>query len=380
LVLNMGRVASSWKEFKEKVAGGFDAGTAGRDSVFETPSVDFRTVGGVGDFVGRLGADLAGNFSRNFWWKNNHPLGVADSVGEKAVMVNGLPYGYQTLGGAALALGVLPVLSGNLDITNLGQGGRPQGYQALFPNPIDQTQTTNQFGELLGRYVLGRKGNILPYEKFVEERPDISPENYAAFKGSTGWMNKDFFGLQDTPAQNLVAGIVAGGLLGAYRKRGRYQDGELTPRVTKRMGTYDGKYVEMPDKLEQGTVDRLMGGAVRGGLLGGLAGAAVAPLTELGAIRSDKTVDGQDAVTLLGYQTPLTAIGLTGLAAFGLRKAVQSRLPNAEKVYEELDVLENLKNKGSYRDNGQFIYDPVVAKQRYDDAWKNQQRQPPVRK
>jgi len=316
----------------------------------------------VGGFVGRVASDVVGDETRNAMWRYNHPLGVSSFTGSDALKVQGMPVGYQALGGAALALGVMPIASGNFDVGNLGEFGRPKGYSALFQDPTDPTKTTNALGEFAGRYFLGRKGNLLPYEQLAKERPDVTPEAYAAAKNSSGFMAKDFFGLQDNPMQSIAIGLGAGAALGAYQRRGKYSRGEdgkikVEPRVVAKMEnvpifTYSteqklykdgpkkgepifykgeavtedvraakpiGRYwVEDPSRVEMGKAENLVGGAIKGAVIGGLLGSVVPSVAELGAIKTQKSLSGEDAISLLGYEVPMSAALVTAGAGVGL--------------------------------------------------------------
>ena len=316
----------------------------------------------IGGFVGRVASDIVGDDTRSLYWKYNHPLGISSFSGSNALKVTGMPVGYQALGGAALALGVMPIASGNFDIGNLGEFGRPKGYSALFADPTDPTKTTNPLGEFAGRYFIGRKGNLLPYDQLVKERPDVTPEMYAEAKGSSGYMAKDFFGLQDDPTKSIAIGTSLGAALGAYQRRGRYSRGEdgrikVEPRVvtsmenipiftySKREKTYKdgprkgetiyyrgkpvieevrsdkpiGRYwIKDPAYIEPGKPENLIAGALKGGAIGGLVGAVVPSLAELGAIKTQKNLSGEDSISLLGYEVPMSAALLTAGAGVGL--------------------------------------------------------------
>ena len=60
--------------------------------------------------------------------------------------------------------------------------GGAEGYEAAVPDPEDKTKSSNPVLEVAAKYILGRTGNILPYEEFKKVRPDVSPEEYRAYK------------------------------------------------------------------------------------------------------------------------------------------------------------------------------------------------------
>ena len=49
----------------------------------------------------------------------------------------------------------------------------------------DPTKTSNVVGEVGLKYIMGRTGNLLPYDEFKKVRPDVSPQEYGAYKGSS---------------------------------------------------------------------------------------------------------------------------------------------------------------------------------------------------
>lgn len=60
--------------------------------------------------------------------------------------------------------------------------GGAEGYEAALPSQDDKTKTENLIGEVAMKYVMGRTGNMLPYDEFKKVRPDVSPEEYRAYK------------------------------------------------------------------------------------------------------------------------------------------------------------------------------------------------------
>ena len=64
----------------------------------------------------------------------------------------------------------------------MGQLGVSPGYKAVVPSEDDPRETADPVMEAASRYFLGRTGRLLPYDEFVKERPDVSPEEYRAYK------------------------------------------------------------------------------------------------------------------------------------------------------------------------------------------------------
>ena len=60
--------------------------------------------------------------------------------------------------------------------------GGYEGYEAAVPDAEDKSKTSNAILEIAAKYILGRTGNLLPYDEFSKVRPDVSPEEYRAYK------------------------------------------------------------------------------------------------------------------------------------------------------------------------------------------------------
>ena len=60
--------------------------------------------------------------------------------------------------------------------------GGAEGYKAASPSEEDPTKTDNVLTEIALKYVMGRTGNLLPYEEFKKVRPDVSKEEYNRYQ------------------------------------------------------------------------------------------------------------------------------------------------------------------------------------------------------
>ena len=60
--------------------------------------------------------------------------------------------------------------------------GGYEGYKAALPSEEDPSKTANVLGEIALKYVMGRTGNLLPYEEFKKVRPDVSREEYNRYQ------------------------------------------------------------------------------------------------------------------------------------------------------------------------------------------------------
>ena len=66
----------------------------------------------------------------------------------------------------------------NAGLGLLSPFGGAEGYKAAIPSDEDPSKTENVIGEIALKYVMGRTGNLLPYEEFNQVRPDVSPQEY----------------------------------------------------------------------------------------------------------------------------------------------------------------------------------------------------------
>ena len=70
----------------------------------------------------------------------------------------------------------------NAGIGLLNPLGGSGGYEAVMPSEEDPTKTSNVIGEVAAKYILGRTGNLAPYEEFVKHRPDVDIGEYNRYK------------------------------------------------------------------------------------------------------------------------------------------------------------------------------------------------------
>ena len=70
-------------------------------------------------------------------------------------------------------------------------GGGTDGRKAIFPTDADPTQTSNVLAEVAAKYVLGRQGDLLPWDEFSKVRPDVSQSEYNSYKAHRWDKNTD---------------------------------------------------------------------------------------------------------------------------------------------------------------------------------------------
>ena len=60
--------------------------------------------------------------------------------------------------------------------------GGAEGYKAALPSEDDPTKSSNVLGEVGLKYLMGRTGQLLPYEEFKKVRPDVSRDEYKRYQ------------------------------------------------------------------------------------------------------------------------------------------------------------------------------------------------------
>ena len=85
--------------------------------------------------------------------------------------------------------------------------GGSGGYTAALPSQGDLTKTDNVIGEVAAKYVLGRTGNLLPYEEFSKYRPDVDIGEYNRYKAFKYDKEIDY-DIRDGDVNLLPAGVL----------------------------------------------------------------------------------------------------------------------------------------------------------------------------
>lgn len=161
--------------------------------------------GKFGFGVGRTIGDVIGNGSRQVLW-NLHPADFVGThtpqwLGEDATRMAQVVVPFAAVTGLELG-------SQTYNPFNLGQGGRVAGYAAINPDDEDPRISTTPVSELLiDRGLLGKRGRLLPWEQFRQERTDIPYEQYEKYQNYL--RNKDENFLRDATG-GLVKGTLDG--------------------------------------------------------------------------------------------------------------------------------------------------------------------------
>ena len=265
------------------------------------------TLGGkAGHLAGAVAADIREDATRGLWWLLNAPQAVASVVGEQVVaeanpniykqdptgistrrpklakeqgLINeqgdlmpgvrkskdGKQYTKRRYSPGAASSLMLPTslaINSGMGLTNFLGG--TDGYTAAVPSKEDPTKTDNVLLEVGAKYILGRTGNLLPWEEFRKVRPDVSKSDYMKYKAFKYDKNTDLNPLDDGQI-NLPLGIAKytnDGIHGAelqFLGRSLPIATSVMPTATAIAGTAMGVRTGRP---------------IRGGIVGGLAGFA----------------------------------------------------------------------------------------------------------
>lgn len=142
--------------------------------------------------------DAASDGLRNIWWFLNAPQAIASlavlqaihkPAQREAARLDGAlseqlgefdrittPFGNRRM---RLAATLPAVIAASAAVGNIG---RQAGYTAAIPSEADRKVAADPLAELGARYFLGRTGQLLSYEEFAKERPDVSKGEYDAYK------------------------------------------------------------------------------------------------------------------------------------------------------------------------------------------------------
>jgi len=134
-------------------------------------------------FVASAVGDVLTDQSRKEIWKYTNIPRMAGEIGKAVSAAAGM----DPVTGAVLTIGAPAVLLGLSGRTGpLSQGMRPKGYKAVAPaskekDPTGRTPQSIPL-EIALRYGLGQTSQILPYQEFKKERPDVAPSTYTQYR------------------------------------------------------------------------------------------------------------------------------------------------------------------------------------------------------
>jgi hypothetical protein len=281
----------------------------------------------AGQMLGTLAADVVDDKGRSFWWLLNALQATGGVVAEQAIgkalpelyeqapvlddagmqipvqnqskalemgMIAQLPNGDTVTkpgirtnngvytrpkysGGMRTAATLLPTgIAINAGMGLLTPTGGAEGYKAVLPSEDDPTKTSNVIGEVALKYLLGRRGDLLPYDEFKKVRPDVSEDEYRRYKAYRYDRRTD---LNPLDGDFNIGGVVKGTTEGINGPELQLLGGSAPligtgiPFATSIAGAVAG------GRLGRGS-NRSAMGALLGGLTGTGAGMGVASLVE----------------------------------------------------------------------------------------------------
>ena len=194
----------------------------------------------LGAYGARLATDLGSDSSRQFLWRYNHPMALAELGGNAVIGEEGMKRldsltPTQKAGIMSVSVGMPAFASmGTIDPTNPGELFRPKGFAQNYPGvgSDDRRKTQHPGLEAIDRFVLGRRGRPLKYSEAKKDIPNLTPQKYSQFlrdyyqnKGVTGLGLFKFSGenLEGHPEARVLGfpiglqgvSAVAGGAIGA---------------------------------------------------------------------------------------------------------------------------------------------------------------------
>lgn len=129
--------------------------------------------------------DLLTDQTRREWWKYTNVPRMAGQVARAVATDLGMG---GTLAGAAL-VAAAPHINQAISVgggANIREGFRPKGYKSLVPASKETDPTGRipliQPVDASLRYLTGRPGELLPYQAFKQDRPDILPSQYVNYR------------------------------------------------------------------------------------------------------------------------------------------------------------------------------------------------------
>ena len=179
----------SWDAIKQGASKGFNYAVDG-DGIIRTKSIftdrapvteyNYLPVEGQAAYAaGRIAADFVGHGSRSFIW-GAHPEDFFSRFGNKYLAEIPKNVRVPALYGAGALMGLA---SGNYNPLNFEGGGAAAGFGAISGDPDDPTVSSAPvYDMVVERGAFGRKGKILGWEEFRQQRPDVSFEDYSKYK------------------------------------------------------------------------------------------------------------------------------------------------------------------------------------------------------
>ena len=167
--------------------------------------------------------------------------------------------------GDVAALAIPSGIAINAGIGLLNPFGGSGGYSAVIPSDEDPSKTENVIGEVAAKYILGKTGNLLPYDEFSQVRPDVSRGEYNAYKAFKYDKGGDF-NIFDDGKVTLPTGVVKATTDGIHGPEVQFlgRSLPLTTTLIPYLGAVAG-----------GVAGVRTNRPIKGGIIGGMAGLGV---------------------------------------------------------------------------------------------------------
>ena len=182
-------------------------------------------------------------------------------VGQKDGMLTKRRYNPGDVAALAIPTGI--AINAGIGLLNpLGGSG---GYSAVIPSDEDPSKTANVVGEIAAKYILGKTGNLLPYDEFSKARPDVSRGEYNAYKAFKYDKEGDY-NIFDDGKFTLPTGVVKATTEGIHGPEIQFLGRSLP--VTTTLIPYLGA-------LAGGVAGVRTKRPIKGGIIGGMAGLGI---------------------------------------------------------------------------------------------------------
>ena len=167
--------------------------------------------------------------------------------------------------GDVAALAIPSGIAINAGIGLLNPFGGSGGYSAVIPSDEDPSKTENVIGEVAAKYILGKTGNLLPYDEFSQIRPDVSRGEYNAYKAFKYDKEGDY-NIFDDGKVTLPTGVVKATTDGIHGPEVQFlgRSLPLTTTLIPYLGAVAGGVAGVRTKRP-----------IKGGIIGGMAGLGI---------------------------------------------------------------------------------------------------------
>ena len=180
--------------------------------------------------------------------------------------------------------------------------GGAEGYKAAMPSDEDPTKTSNVVGEVALKYIMGRTGQLLPYDEFSKVRPDVSREEYNKYQAFKYDKSEDYNPLDGDVS--ILSGALRGTTDGIHGPEIQFLGRSLpvttgvVPYTTALLGGVGGAMYGQAGGRKKAAISGLLGGM--GGLVGGQVGGNIIEQERRRRNAAENLAEGGNAEMYLG--------------------------------------------------------------------------------